>query len=212
MKLLLLGVTGGTGAALLSQAVTAGHQVTAIARRPETVRVGENPHVTVVAGDVLVPGSWQNAAAGHDALLSCLGSTDRRHPTTIYSRGTRNALGALGTSPNRRLVCLSSAGLYVAPTTPVAQKLVTRLVVQKIYRHGYDDMRPMEAALHQQDVRWTVVRPPMLADRPPTGNYRTAINSHLENPRTITRADLAHYMLNAIEDPSTVKAVVEISS
>lgn len=211
MKLLILGATGGTGAALLDQAVAAGHDITVIARTPSHLRDPLDGSVTIVEGDVLEPGSWQNAAVGHDTLLSCLGSTDRRHPTTIYSRGTLNALAAMGTHPTRRLICLSSAGLDVPEDLPLPQKLVTRLIIQRLYRHGYADMRRMEAALPDEDVRWTIVRAPMLTNAPGTSRYRTAINGPLPDMRSIPRADLAHYMLTAIDDPSTWKAIVEIT-
>lgn len=211
MKLLILGATGGTGAALLDQAVAAGHEVTVIARAPANVHISVESAVEVVQGDVLAPGPWQDVAAAHDTLLSCLGSRDRQHPTTIYSRGTLNALAAMGTDPERRLLCLSSAGLEVPADTPLPQKLVTRLIIQRLYRHGYADMRRMEAALHKEEARWTILRPPMLTDAPGTGRYRTAIGGSLPNMRSIPRADLAGYMLTAVEDPSTWKATVEIT-
>lgn len=211
MKLLILGATGGTGAALLDQAVAAGHDVTAIVRTPANVHAAVKTSMTVVEGDVLEPGPWQDVAAEHNTLLSCLGSKDRRHPTTIYSHGTLNALAAMGTNTMRRLICLSSAGLDVPAETPLPQKLVTRLIIQRLYRHGYADMRRMEAALRDQDAHWTIVRPPMLTDAPGNGNYRTSMNNPLPNMRSIPRADLAHYLLTAIEDPTTWKATVEIS-
>lgn len=211
MKILILGATGGTGAALLDQAVTAGHDVTAIARTPENIRNAHGGSVTVVRGDVLEPGPWQEVASEHDVLLSCLGSTDRRHPTHVYSQGTLNTLAAMGKNATRRLVCLSSAGLDIPADTPLPQKLVTRLIIQRLYRHGYADMRRMEEALHHEDARWTIVRPPMLTDAPGTGSYRTSIGVPLSNARPIPRADLAQYMLTCVEDPSTWKATVEIS-
>jgi uncharacterized protein YbjT (DUF2867 family) len=207
MRLLILGATGGTGAALLDQAVAAGHDVTVIARKPANV----HGDVEVVQGDVLEPGSWQNAAAEHDTLLSCLGSTDRRHPTSVYSRGTLNALSAMGTGSERRLICLSSAGLDIPADTPLPQKLVTRFIIQRLYRHGYADMRRMEAALRDVDARWTVVRPHMLSNAPGTGSYRTSIGAPLPNIRSIPRADLAHYMLAAVDDPATWQSIVEIT-
>lgn len=212
MKFLLLGATGGTGRAVLAQAVAAGHDVTVIARDPGRVRAADLSRVTVIAGDVLVPGPWQDAAGEHDTLISCVGSTDRKKPTTVYSRGTLNALDAIGAGATSRLVCLSSAGLYVAPDTPLPQKLVTRFFIQRLYRYGYDDMRRMESALRELNVAWTVVRPPMLTDRPRTGSYRTAVNSHLSDPRSIPRADLADYLLATVSDPATRKAVEEIST
>lgn len=212
MKLLILGATGGTGAILLDQAVAAGHEVTVISRRPANIRDVAGGAVTIVDGDVLEPGSWRAHAAEHNTLLSCLGSTDRSHPTRVYSQGTLNALAAMGTDPMRRLVCLSSAGLDIPADTPLPQKIVTRLIIQRLYRHGYADMRRMEKALHDEDARWTIVRPPMLTNAAATGSYRTSIGDPLPNMRSIPRADLAHYMLTAVEDPSTWNTTVEISS
>jgi hypothetical protein len=44
-----------------------------------------------------------------------------------------------------------------------------------------------------------------------TGEYRTAIDAHLARPKTISRADLAHYMLSVFDKPETWKTTVEIS-
>jgi putative NADH-flavin reductase len=208
---MVFGATGGTGAQLLIQALDAGHDVTVIARNPSRVTPKERNGLTVLGGDVLDPGAWQAAIDGHDAVLSCLGSTDRKHPTTIYSQGTANIISAMEKCSSRRLVCLSSAGLEIPPGQPLPQRLVTRLVIQRLYRHGYADMAEMERIVPTSDTEWTIIRPPMLTNGPRTGQYRTATNTHLANPRSIPRADLAHYMLNHIDDKHTWKAIVEIS-
>ncbi|OKI22705.1 NAD(P)H-binding protein [Streptomyces sp. CB03911] len=220
MRLALFGATGGTGAQLLAQALAAGHQVTAVVRDPARVArpaatgpggTGAPGGLALVRGDVLTPGTWAHALTGQDAVLSCLGSTDRRRPTTVYSQGTRNILAAMREAGVGRLLCLSSAGLEVAPGTPLPQRLVTRLVVQRLYRHGYADMARMEALLKGSDTDWTVVRPPMLTDGPPGRRYRTAVNGPLADGRSLSRADLADYLLTRVDDRSTWRAVVEIS-
>ena len=211
MRLLIVGATGGTGTALLAQAVDAGHEVTVVARHPERLGLSGNADVTVIEGSVLEHGPWEDAVTGHEILLSSLGSTDRKHPTAIYSQGTMNLLRAMGSSPTRRVICLSSGGIDPSPDLPFAQRMVTRLVIQRMYRHGYDDMRRMETLIQAEDVRWTIIRPPMLSDGVPTGAYRTANGSRLENPTSITRSDLARYMLDAVPDKSTWKSIIEIS-
>ncbi|MFG3038613.1 NAD(P)-dependent oxidoreductase [Streptomyces sp. NPDC048330] len=215
MRLLLFGATGGTGARLLDQAVGAGHQVTAVVRDPARVPVTDpGARLTVVPGNVLEPEGWRDAVAGHDAVVSCLGSTDRRHPTTVYSQGTGNIVEAMRDAGVGRLLCLSSAGLEVTPAVPPAQRLVTRYVIQRLYRHGYADMARMETLLASAsagDTAWTAVRPPMLTDGPLTGHYRTAENGHLERPKSLSRADLAHYLLVGIGDTRTHRAVVEVA-
>src|SRR2546421_8350647 len=71
MKLLLLGATGGTGRQLLSQALQAGHEMTALVRSPE--KLDEEDHLLIRPGDATDPGSVDAAVAGQDAVLSALG-------------------------------------------------------------------------------------------------------------------------------------------
>jgi putative NADH-flavin reductase len=113
----------------------------------------------------------------------------------------------------RRLICLSSAGLEVSPQVPLAQRLVTRHIVQRIYRHPYADMRRMEEQLQQSTLDWTVIRPPMLTDGPHTATYRYSCDQPLANPTAtkISRADLADFMLTHLNDTTTYRTRTEIS-
>ena len=179
MKLLLVGATGGTGATLLDQALVAGHEVTVVARHPERVRPHGHPMLTLVPGDVLDDGPWRAAVAGHEVALSCLGSTDRKKPTTIYSRGTLNVLEAMGASPARRLICsLVWWARYLAGHAVRAagrdQAGGSAHVPVRLPGHGTDGV-----LIARQDVRWTIVRAPMLTDKPATGEYRTAVGTHV---------------------------------
>jgi putative NADH-flavin reductase len=212
MKLLIFGPTGGTGAQLLTQALDAGHTVTVVARNPDKITISDHARATAITGDVLRPQAWKAAVGGHDAVLSCLGSRDRKHPTTVYSQGTTNIIEAMRHSGVRRLMCLSSAGLEIPPETPLPQRLVTRLLIQRLYRHGYADMTAMERIVTASGIDWTIIRPPMLTNGPLTGRYRAASNQHLREPKTLSRTDLAHYMLTHIDDHETWQKTVEVSS
>ncbi|WP_327092121.1 SDR family oxidoreductase [Nonomuraea sp. NBC_01738] len=214
MKLIVFGATGGTGRQVVEQALAGGHDVTVVARDPARVTAHSPAYseVRVVQGDVLTPGLWTAAFDGQDAVLSCLGSTDRRRPTTVYSAGTAAIVAAMRASGVRRVVCLSSAGLEIAPDIPAAQRVVTRLVIQRLYRHGYADMTRMEQELARiGDLGWTVVRPPMLTDGPLTAAYRTAEDGHVPRATSISRADLAHFLLTQVTGAGSPRAVVEIS-
>jgi putative NADH-flavin reductase len=211
MKLVIFGATGGTGAELLRQSLESGHVVTAVVRNPTRLSIREHANLTVIEGDVLAAGPWQAAMAEHEVVLSCLGSTDRRHATSVYSRGAVHIMEAMRGPGTGRFVCLSSAGLEIQPGTPLAQRLVTKLIVQRLYRHGYADMARMESIVAASSTQWTIIRPPMLTDGPLTGDYRVAINAHLSKPRSMSRADLAHYMMTHVDDEATWKATIEIS-
>jgi putative NADH-flavin reductase len=208
VRLFVFGGSGGAGAQVLAQALDAGHRVTALARTPESIP--SHARLTVLRGDVLEPEGWRGALAGHHAVLSCLGSPDRR-PTTVYSQGIAGIVAALSDSGVRRLTCVTSASLGLSPVAPLGQRLLIGRVVRPLYRHMYADMAKMEDIVAASDLDWTIVRPPRLTNGRLTGTYRTAVNGHLPRTRSLSRADLAHYLLNHLDDPVSRRSTVEIS-
>ena len=81
MNLLILGATGGTGRALVEQALEQGYTVTAFARDPSQVRT-THPNLRTVKGDILDYDSVENAIRGQDAALSALGLQVKAMPIT----------------------------------------------------------------------------------------------------------------------------------
>ncbi|MEJ3654282.1 NAD(P)H-binding protein [Actinomycetes bacterium KLBMP 9759] len=198
MKIVVLGPTGGTGEQVVRQAVAAGHDVTAVARRPEAVT---EPGVDVRRGDVLDPGSLRGAFDGADAVVSALGSGAGRAPTELYSRGIRNTRGAMADVGVRRLVVLSAVPASRPAEKTFLERRLVHPLLHLLFGGGYDDMRRMEADLRAaDDVDWTVIRPPRLLDRPATGTYRSSVDGPLRGATSIRRADLAAAVLAAVED------------
>ena len=79
MNLLILGATGGTGRALVEQALEQGHIVTAFARDPSKLRT-THPNLRTAKGDILNYHSVETALRGQDAVLSALGVRVRVWP------------------------------------------------------------------------------------------------------------------------------------
>jgi putative NADH-flavin reductase len=208
MRLFVFGASGGVGAQLLRQALDSGHQVTAVARTPESIP--DHADLTILQGDVLAPCGWREALAGHDAVLSCLGSADRRS-TTVYSQGMTGIIAAMLDNGVRRLTCITSASLSLSVTAPLSQRLLIGGVVRPLYRHVYTDMTKMEGIVTASDLDWTIIRPPKLTNGKLTHAYRTAADQHLPRTRSLSRADLAHYMLNHLDDQPSWRSTIEIS-
>ena len=70
----------------------------------------------------------------------------------------------------------------------------------------------MEDILRDSGLDWTVVRPPRLTDRPPTGRYRTAPGRNLRRGFFVSRADVAHLMLHVLERPDTIGQAIGVAS
>lgn len=73
MKIIIFGASGGVGQSVVKQAVENGFDVTAFARTPSKLEVAHE-NLNVVQGDAFNPAEVSAAIAGHDAVVSCLGS------------------------------------------------------------------------------------------------------------------------------------------
>ena len=211
-KLLVIGATRGTGRQVMQQALAAGHRVTALARDPARIDVPRDvpaQRLSVVRGDVLDPASLAPAMADRDAVISTLGVTSRA-PTTLYSEGMRNIIQAMRATGVRRLVAVSAAPLSSDDGDTLPSRLLLKPMMWALLRPVYADMARMEDEIRQSGLDWTIVRPPRLTDKPPTGRYRTALNRSVRGGHTISRADLAAAILKLLDDPTSIRAAIGI--
>ena len=210
MKLLIIGATGGTGQQVMEQALARGHQVTAVARKPEAITF-PSPYLTVVRGDAMQYDSLLNVMWGHDAVLSALGTRQARRPTTLYSAGIANILGAMAETGVRRLIAVT-AGAYVNDDVdPMLVRMLVKPLLNYLFGEAYADMQRMEALMRATNMDWTIVRPARLIDGPRTGIYRAVPERAVPNGWQITRADVADYMLAYLDRSESYRTAVSLA-
>jgi putative NADH-flavin reductase len=210
MALTVFGATGGTGACVLESALAAGHDVTAVARRPEAV-TARHERLKIVRGDVLDLGSIMAAVAGRDAIVSALGVGVSRGPTTVYSAGVGNIMEAMGSAGMRRLVCVSASALAIGAEDPFIARVILKPLLQRLLKRPFADLAIMEREVVESGLDWTIVRPPRLTNGARTQNYRTALTPNLPRALSISRADLADYVVGCLGDPRSFGATVAIA-
>ena len=209
MKLTVFGATGGIGQEIVRQALTAGHEVTAVVRDPARLTVtGER--LEVCRADLRDAEAVRPAVAGRDAVLSGLGARARKD-AGIASRLMRTVLSAMEAEGTRRLLVVSAA-----PIGPTAEheSLVDRAMlslVKAFLKDIYADLATVERELAESATDWTSVRPPRLTNQALTGTYRTVVGGTPRKGRTISRPDVAHAMLTMLTDPATVKQGVGVA-
>ncbi|MEV7776467.1 NAD(P)H-binding protein [Kitasatospora sp. NPDC086791] len=209
MRIAVVGATGRTGRLVVDLALAAGHTVTAVARTP--ARLPEFAHGTprTEFADVRRPDTLQGPLTGQDVVVATLGSTGRQ-ATTVFSDGARALTAAVRAGGARHLVTMSSAGLETG-RLPFAQRVVSRLVVERLYRETHHDLARMEAVLAASDVDWTVVRVPMLKDGPPSANPLVSYDRPLPRAGTATRATIARWITDHLGDPDTFRRLVHLA-
>ncbi|MGO4288801.1 NAD(P)-dependent oxidoreductase [Chitinophaga sp. RAB17] len=207
--ILLFGITGGTGSIIAENLIRKGYHVTAIARDPVKVNF-QHPNLLIRKGDITQPGTFADLVQQHDIIISAVGSRSRM-PTTLYSDGMKHILHAMDKPERKRLICISALPIEINSVMTVWQRWLIKYIVRKIFRHPYKDLLIMEKLLRNTQVNWTIVRPPWLKDSAPAGHYKVAINTHLKRPFSISRADLAAYITDIIDNPETNRSIIEIA-
>jgi putative NADH-flavin reductase len=197
MKVLVVGATGRTGRLLTRGALERGHQVTALARAPE--KLGDLAgRVRVVAGDVLDGGVVSDAVDGQTAVLVALGVARSRRAPAVNALGTLNVIRSMQRYGVRRLVVLSAGG--TAPgRDPNLPWVFDRVLKPLLLGAAYADLRRMETSVRTSELDWTIVRVSgALTNGPARGAYRAEPGYSLPGGRSISRADVAEYMLDQL--------------
>ncbi|MET8449898.1 NAD(P)H-binding protein [Streptomyces sp. NPDC005209] len=209
MNLTVFGATGGVGGEIVRQALSAGHRVTAVVRDPARLEV-TGARLEVFRADLTDPEALRPAVAGRDAVLSALGSRNRK-ADGVTARMTRTILAAMEAEGVRRLLVVSAAPVGPEPEGDGLLDRTARRIVSAALKDVYDDLREMEAELARSSTDWTAVRPPRLQNKPLTGAYRTVVGGTPVKGRFLARTDVAHAMLAMADDPGTVKQGVGVA-
>jgi putative NADH-flavin reductase len=211
MKLTVLGASGATGTCLVTQALSAGHDVTAVVRDPARLVVPAQPRLRVITADVMDQASIIPAVAGADAVISAVGPRGTG-PTTVVQDSVHSIIAAMRKTGTRRFLELSGSIVADDGESPYLRYLIKPVARRTFLRHVCADMRRAEDEIRASDLDWTIFRPPALTGKPARGSYRTAIDRGLPHGFSISRADLASCMLALLCDPAVVHRHVGIAS
>jgi putative NADH-flavin reductase len=192
---------------MVRQAVERNHKVTAFVRAPEKLK-SIAARFGVIQGDPLDSAELARAMEDHDAVLSGFGPRVPMAKTdaTLLHRFGVALSDAMQTVGIRRAIIVSTAFLFKDSLIPP-----TNLVGRLFFRDRVADATEMESFIQKSRLDWTLVRPPRLTDRPRSGRYRVR-EGHLPGfGFTISRADVAAFMIKTAENRAFIQKVVGIS-
>lgn len=202
MRVLVLGATGGTGRHVLTEAIAAGHEVTALVREPTTLGTIEG--VRTLMGDATSPVDVAAAVAGQEAVINALGSRSVRHP--VEAVATRVLLPAAEKAGVRRLVVCSAFGVGdTIEGTNTAQRLFFRTFLGRVYAAKEE----ADEAVRASALDWTLVYPTRLLNTPPAGRI-LAVESFSGVGR-VSRGDVGRFMVEVLESRAWSRKTVIVS-
>ena len=108
----------------------------------------------------------------------------------------------------RRLVCITGVG--VADSKGHVGFLYDRIILPFVLKNVYEDKERQEEAIKRSDLDWVIVRPARLTDEPAKGEYGVFLGGSY-TAKTISRADVAAFMLAQLTDDTYVRKTPVIS-
>jgi len=204
MKVSIFGASGATGLLLTERCLAAGYEVTALLRTPQTFPFLDR--VRVVEGNAFDPAAVRQTVNGADIVLSALGARSLRKED-VLERAVPLIVAAMQQSGVKRIIALGSAG--AEDTSLKKQPAWRRWIVQNIVYNTFlkwpvASQRAQLAALSGSGLDWTMVMPPMLLNSPGRGAYRIDGEALPRNGSSISRGDVADFMMLQIGNPQWV--------
>src|SRR5215813_3015307 len=211
MKITIFGASGGIGTHVVGLATQRGHAIRAVYRAAPQVPPTGKAEI-LVNPDIFAPGFAGQAIRGADVVITALGPNfAKRHnprttlisPPDLHQRLARTLLAAMkGPGAPARLISVSTGSMGPGDAAMGAgPRLLFRffrtVVTPNLGRVG-QDLQAMEEELAATELDWYALRPIKLTDGPLTGHVHASARFTM---KTISRADVAWYILNLAEDP-----------
>ena len=200
MKIALIGASGFIGSALLIEALSRGHHVTALVTRPERVAPQEN--VVSVKSDVLNTDALAEQLSGVEAVISAFSGHAQEDVYGYYLKGFHSILTATRRASVPRLLIVGGAGtLEVAP----GKTLLDSPAFPEEYRATAEGAKIALETLRGQTVpEWTFLSPAAeIFPGERTGSFRLGSDKLLTDSEGNSRISVQDYAIAMVDELET---------
>jgi putative NADH-flavin reductase len=211
MKVTLFGATGKTGRYLIEEALRRGVEVTVFARSGTPFA---DPRVRIVRGELTDEKSLAEAIRGADAVLSALGPTRLDHPNDLpIARATKAIISVMGQEGVERFIATSTGTARPDPGDAFDFWVwFPARLIQLLLPTSYADMVALADAIRESELDWTMARLAILTNGKASKKLNVGLYGHTRHSLTISREDVAGFMLDKIASRDIVRQAPGISA
>jgi len=209
LRILVIGGTSGIGLETVKLALDRGHSVTAMARRPERMTL-THERLETFGGDILDGEAVEAAMAGHGAVVTTISIGPTRNPVSLFSEGTGNVLAAMQKLGIGQLIAVT--GIGAGDSRGHGGLFYDRILQPLALKTAYEDKDREEELIRASETDWTIVRPGHLTDDSSETRYRVISDLEGITSGKIARADVAHFIVSALELRSYSDATVLLTN
>jgi putative NADH-flavin reductase len=208
----VFGASGKIGRHVVDQLLDAGTHVTAYVRNPAKLD-STHPNLTVVEGGLDDPTAIAEAVAGADAVVSALGPTlERGAKGTPVADGTRNIVEAMGAAGVSRFVGLATPSVADPRDQPTLKGKVMPKMAGLAMPNAMTELVGMTEAVTSSDLDWIIARITRPTDKPANGTVRAGFLGRDKVGWSMSRADIARFLIDQLTDDTYHRALPAISN
>src|SRR3954449_4458798 len=212
MNVTVFGATGGVGREVVTQALDAGHRVTAYLRNPAKLTV-THPNLTAITGELTDRDAVQRAVHGADAVISALGpSLDRNATGMPLIEGTRTIVDAMRAEGVQRYIGMATPSLRDPRDEASLLGRLVPFMGRTFLARAYRELLEMSQIVTNSDLDWTIARFTRPTDGSGTDTIRAGYLGRDKIRASITRAAIATFLLDQTTDPRFHRAAPAISN
>jgi putative NADH-flavin reductase len=122
-------------------------------------------------------------------------------PVDLFSRATQIVIDAMNKARVKRLICVTGFG---AGDSRAKLGPLQAMFFQLLFGRAYDDKDVQEVMVRKSGLDRIIVRPVILTNGPinKTGRYKVLNNPKDWRSGTISRADVADFLVKQVQDPA----------
>jgi putative NADH-flavin reductase len=216
MKLLILGATGRTGKLILTEALQQGFEINCLVREPEKITISHEI-LKLYQGSPEHISELENAMQGCNGIISALNISRKtdfpwsklRTPPKFLSDVMNNVISLSKKNNIERLIVCSAWG--VAETEQEIPFWFRWFIKNSNIGVAYEDHERQERIIKSSDLKWTIIRPTGLTNFKKDKKIIESYNNIPKPKLTVSRKNVAKFMVNALSNDDLIGRLPVIS-
>ncbi|CAH0233247.1 hypothetical protein SRABI96_02732 [Peribacillus sp. Bi96] len=202
MKIGIIGASGKAGNLILKEAMTRGHEVTAIVRDEAKV---QNIAASVVEKDIF--SLKADDIKEFDVIVNAFGAAPGKE--NLHVDAGKVLIEAMKGAPQTKLIVVGGAGSLFVDEAKTIRVLDTPEFPKEYFATAYNQSKNLEDLQSANGIQWTFISPSAFFDPQGnrTGGYKLGKDNLLVNSKGesyVSYADFAIAVLDEIENPQHI--------
>ncbi len=209
MNITIIGASAGVGLETVKRALERKHNVTTLSR--SEINLPGNSNLTTLKGSATNKADFKKSIEKADAVIVALGTGKSMKPTTLYSDFAK-LLEEVQREANLQIPFIVLTG-FGAGESGQYNGFIMKLFFKFLLKDVYADKTKMEEIISTSKLKWVIVRPGLLKDKPLTEKYRVETKLFKGiNIGSINRTDVADFLVKQAEKPTELNKYVSLSN